>query len=328
MPFDCFRWHRRRTTPSNTPSIATLDTEMDDCYLSGEADWKRLNFVTTATSNQSQQQHPLNTKPLIQLINNDDNDNDEPPPLAGLSALAQSNPPTMTLMEELMVDASSTHRNAAPLSVEQGSSDKKSRNGGMKKGFLLSSKKKPPASPQRKKIVTKPDYNIVTSSSSLSSSRNSLEFPHLQESIHRQEASLPSLALEWIQDKPHLMTALQDPSFTKALQTIQRDPSQAKKIFQQDPTMATLLQEFCRLMKDSSVQQQQQQQHQQDPEQHRVDKLLADPSIRAALLKPGIQQVMQECRTHPGQYLTHMTHPEFGPALRLLLQHGLLEIKK
>ena len=308
-------------------SIATLATEMDDCYLSGEADWKRLNFVTIATSNQShQQQHPLNTKPLIQIINNDDNDDEEPPPLAGLSALAPSNPPTMTLMEELMVEASSTHQNAASSPVEQGSSDKKSRNGGMKKGFLLSSKKKPPASPQRKKIVTKPDYNVVTSSSSLSSSRNSLEFPHLQESIHGQKASLPSLALEWIQDKPHLMTALQDPSFTKALQTIQRDPSQAKKIFQQDPTMATLLQEFCRLMNDSFVQQQQHQQH--DPEQHRVDKLLADPSIRAALLKPGIQQVMQKCCAHPGQYLTYMTHPEFGPALRLLLQHGLLEIKK
>lgn len=304
---------------------------MDDCYLSGEADWRRLTLVTTAAINQPQQQQLLNAKPLIQIINNDDDhdedyDDDEPPPLAGLSTLAPSNPPTIKLMEEMIVEVSSVQKNAASSPVNPSSCDKKSRIGGMKKGFLLSSNKKSSASTKQNKIVTTADYNVVTSlSSSSSSSRNSLEFPHLQESLHRQKESHSSSVLELIKGKSHLMKALQDPSFVNALETIQRDPNQAKTIFQQDPTMATLLQEFCGLMNDTLAQQQQQR---YDPDQDQVDKLLADPSIRAALLKPGMQQVMKECSDCPGLYHTHMTHNEFGPALRLLLQHGLLQIKR
>jgi hypothetical protein len=145
--------------------------------------------------------------------------------------------------------------------------------------------------------------------------------------------------LEQIQEKPRLMKALQDPSFIRALQIIQEHPNHAKSIFQQDASMAALLQEFCQCMGVGTSTTKSGTTTTSTPpaappdavcsEQDQVDRLLSEqPMIRQALIDPDMQCIMQECQTHPGRFQTYMTHPKYGPWLQLLIQHGLLQVQR
>jgi hypothetical protein len=325
-------------------------------------DWKTLqvvgsNIATNEVDSSFSTILPniTSTKALIQFIHNGDDDgdddavsrsssdNDEPPPLRGkLSWKQDPQPSATTLMQELMAEAALAQTKPTPTST---SKQKPIQNSGMKKGFLLSSKsKKAPKTSHPSPLVSQTtDYHVVASSTrSTGCVGSSLVFPDIHDSLLQSCASPDSTMttandnlLERIQDKPHLMKALQDPAFTRALQIIQENPSQAKSIFQQDASMAALLQEFCQLVgtrgtsRTSTTPSQPAPALKACPEQDQVDRLLAEqPLIRQALMDPGMQRIMQECQTHPGRFQAYMTHPKYGPWLRLLMQHGLLQLQR
>jgi len=293
-------------------------------YLFGESDdWKVRSVQLiggTNTIKSMTKSHP--TKPMIQIIGSDGDDDegsassedDEPPPLGSTT---QREPPAMTLLEEMIKEAKQAQAAKMPPGTNAATGRKTSSSGGIRRGFLLSSSTaKKSVAPT--KIETKtPDYQVVSRTP-----HNSLKLPEVQESL-QQSTSITQNVLDSIQSHPHLIQALQEPEFSRALEKIRRDPSQAKSILEKNPSVGSMIQEFCGLMGTPEVEK-----TQQDPEQDRVDKLLADQYIRAALLDPDMQKIMEECSACPGRFQTYITHPKYGPALKLLLQHGLLQVQR
>jgi CHASE2 domain-containing sensor protein len=148
---------------------------------------------------------------------------------------------------------------------------------------------------------------------------------------------------ETMASNPRLFRALQDPTFVGALHIIQNDPTKAKAIFNENPQLASLFQEFGRVLglhysKLGKVQQQQQEakppeeqlkqvstKNTRDPDQETVHKILSNQELAELLMDPSMQRVMQECGV-PGRMQAYMQHPEYGPKLRKLINAGLLKV--
>ena len=57
-----------------------------------------------------------------------------------------------------------------------------------------------------------------------------------------------------------------------------------------------------------------------------VEKILANPELKKLLMDEGMRNVMAECQ-RPGALRRYMSHPEWGPKLRILANHGLIQLQ-
>ena len=167
----------------------------------------------------------------------------------------------------------------------------------IKKGFLLSSSssssslttttaavEKGPSSP-----TTCSSTTAITANNNNNSSTDPLDrFPNVSEAM-RDNLNMTTL-LDQVGKNPRLARALQDPSFTSALQTLQTEPHRAAEIFSnQSPDFCQLLQEFTTLVGT----QQQQASNVVDTEQDKVNRLLGNAAIQEALRDEELQSVLQ-----------------------------------
>ena len=358
-----------------------MSTSSSRSFLSGEPDpgtdvKKILEEPSSLGMGRSSNGASLKNEssPLIQVLNDDqpapatkildtkehDSDDDEPPPLLARQEQSQEGAEESPSLMELMLAAASAEETKDKEKTATRKKTKEiSRDMGMKKGFLLSS-----GSKKKKKSVTKnldngSDVVSVTVSPPMKDTR---VLPEVQETMKSRNPladgswATPDLT-ESIASNPRLSRALQDPKFVGALHTLERNPSKAKAIFQEDPDTAILVQEFGSILglhftkmgdaqqgsdvvptptkksvsvveeipSDEGADNINAKGRRKDPEQEQVDKILADRELSDILMDPEMQRVMQECGL-PGRMQTYMRHPDYGPNLRKLIEAGLLKI--
>jgi hypothetical protein len=294
-----------------------------------------------------------------------ESDSDEPPPLFMTTSTSQttllqqqSAQELPSLMEQMMADATVTAKDEVKIAPRNVST--RNFGSGMKKGFLChnskAKKKKThttaPAAASSRILTAAPAAAaaavvVTTPTVTASSPVGLLLLPEVQQQKQRMDPHPPLDLHETMTSNPRLFRALQDPTFVGALHIIQNDPTKAKAIFNENPQLASLFQEFGRVLglhysKLVMVQQKKQQRQDEaklpeeqmkqvstkntrDPDQETVNKILANREMAELLMDPNMQRVMQECGV-PGRMQAYMQHPEYGPKLRKLINAGLLKV--
>jgi hypothetical protein len=317
----------------------------------GQVPWAEPSCVDASSSS-------TKTSPLIQVLDNNDSDNlsleketesdsDEPPLLmtSNQKPLQEGAQELPSLMEQMMADAVAVTIMATKEEAKKVLPIKKPKlnsSCGMKKGFLLNSGGMKKKSKTKTTQANRRTASVVVTTPTVSPSRpiDNRVLPVVQE---KTMDTNPLDLQETIASNPRLFRALQDPTFVGALDIIQTNPSKAKTIFNENPQLASLFQEFGGVLglhysKLGELQQQQQEtkppeeqmkqvstKNNRDPVQEKVNKILANQELAELLTDPNTQRVMQECGV-PGRMQAYMQHPEYGPKLRRLIDAGLLKV--
>ena len=110
-----------------------------------------------------------------------------------------------------------------------------------------------------------------------------------------------------------------------------RNMASDKKIREMGPLEKKALDRHKETQKEKETKQNQQQQNQQranstmNETDSQVSSILANDELRSILLDPKMQQIMEECST--GSKLRYyMSHEEYGPKLRQLMEAGLIQV--
>lgn len=165
--------------------------------------------------------------------------------------------------------------------------------------------------------------------------------------------------LDKICEKPRLAAMLTDPRFGKAMQLMSTSPKEAMALFASNPEARDIFSELTALLAEhftsmgeaedarASRNEADRQRVAEGPlaqeairraamgvgvaakklaskeEQASVEKVLEHPELRALLVDPEMQRVLQECG-EPSGLARYMRHPEYGPKLQVMARAGLV----
>uniref|UniRef100_A0A7S1BMR0 STI1 domain-containing protein n=1 Tax=Corethron hystrix TaxID=216773 RepID=A0A7S1BMR0_9STRA len=171
--------------------------------------------------------------------------------------------------------------------------------------------------------------------------------------------------MDRVRSSPHLLERLSDPRYAAALEEMRVDPGRAKKKYQDVPEMINFFRDFCGVVGDHFMQLDAAQKREQgrrsyengdgveiqaksrnvgedvairelgkgnftttpqnDADAAKVDAILQDREMAEMLMDPEMKKVMADC-SRPGAMRAFMSHPKWGPKLRKMIDHGLLQV--
>lgn len=268
------------------------------------------------------------------------------------------------MMELMMAEQAAARREHE--AQKQAQERKADLGGGFKKGFLGGQSKKTTPKPTQ----SKDEIIHVSAPSSSSSKAKKDAVTALTETVQARLSEEQSPLLQqlrggaWANDdlmkamqtNPVLSRGLQDPRCVAAVELLQKDPSSASRLAQQDPSIAAFLQEFGRVMSSHFEQLALQQEQGKAQEQVRpagplltealsrqadgkspsatpsdaandaqVQAILQDKELYALLMNPDMQQIILDCND-PVKFASHMRDKEVARKLKLLNDAGLVRI--
>lgn len=142
--------------------------------------------------------------------------------------------------------------------------------------------------------------------------------PEVQDRMREAQSFVEKTQAEWINEallaklasNPELLRRFQDPKFMSAMQEFQQDPQKAAAKYQGNAEIQKFIVEFSAIMSehflslDKSSQPKQQEPTSKsvvaiDPEQQKIDKMLKDPEVRAAMQDPDVMAYITALRNSP-----------------------------
>lgn len=170
--------------------------------------------------------------------------------------------------------------------------------------------------------------------------------------------------MERLSKNPRIVAGMKNPYYMQVMQELQSNPTEAMKKCQSDPGLKDFIQEWMGLMgghfeklgEKEEEKKKEEAQKKATKEQReavgtnpitgkeirwdtlpaeakntqadeQVQKILGNEELANLLNDPEMHKVLQACG-HPGQLQRYMSHPEWGPKLKMMQDAGLVQIQK